>query len=123
MARSDCNEAQSLIKGYIMKARKLILLAATTMLAMSASIASANDKWLGNRGDNWQDHIKSTKTRAEVIAELNEARAQGLVRGGTMHDYPHGPVAKSTRTRDEVRAEMIEAAKNGTRTVDYTSGQ
>lgn len=123
MSRSDCNDAQSLIKGYIMKARKLILLAATTMVAMSATIASANDKWLGDRGDNWQEHIKSTKTRAEVIAELNEARAQGLIRGGAEHDYPHQPVAKSTRTRDEVRAEMIDAAKNGTRTVDYTSGR
>lgn len=106
-----------------MKARKLILLAATTMLAMSATIASANDKWLGDRGDNWEDHIKSTKTRAEVIAELNEASTQAWTIGGREYDYPLLPVAKSTRTRDEVRAEMIEAARSGTRTVDYTSGQ
>lgn len=88
-----------------------------------AGAASANDKWLGNRGDNWEAHVTSTKTRAQVIAELNEARAQGLVRNGQEYDYPRLPVAKSTRTRDEVRVEMIEAAKNGVRAIEYSGGQ
>lgn len=106
-----------------MNPRKILILAATGLFTLAGSTAFANDKWLGNRGDNWEEHITSTKTRAQVIAELNEAFAQGLVGYGQETEYPKTPVVKSTRTRDEVRAEAIDAAKNPTRTTDYSSGQ
>lgn len=49
----------------------------------------------------------STKTRAEVIAELNQARAAGML---DVPDYGF-PVVQATsepKTRDEVRAEAVE---------------
>ena len=53
----------------------------------------------------------STKTRAEVIAELQQARAtsQLLV---TDRDQDVKAVA-SAKTRDEVRAELVQARNNG----------
>jgi hypothetical protein len=106
-----------------MKAHKIFLLVATGLLTVAGSTAFANDKWLGNRGDNWEQHITSTKTRAQVIAELNDARALGLVGYGQVTAYPSAPVVKSARTRDEVRAEAEEAAKNPKRTIEYSSGR
>lgn len=106
-----------------MKAHKIFLVVATGLLTVAGSTAFANDKWLGNRGDNWEEHITSTKTRAQVIAELNEAHTQGLVRHGQETEYPIVPVVTSKRTRDEVRAEVIEEAKNPKRTIEYSSGQ
>jgi hypothetical protein len=107
-----------------MKTRQFpILVAVSALFAITGSNALANDKWLGNRGDNWEEHIVSTKTRAQVIAELNEARSQGLVGYGEEPGYPKTPIGKSTRSRDEVRAEAIEATKNKTRNLDYIGGQ
>lgn len=63
----------------------------------------------------------STKTRAEVQAELAQARAQGWVTGGEEPDYPKIQV-KSTRSRAEVRAEAIESVKNRKRNPDYDIG-
>ena len=50
----------------------------------------------------------STKTRAEVIAELKEARAQGLL--ANRNNYPIIHSAPSYKTRAEVVAEL-EAAR------------
>lgn len=105
-----------------MKARKLLLLIATSLITVAGTTAYASDKWLGDRGDNWEEHITSTKTRAQVINELNEARAQGMI-GARDTDYPVAPAANSTRTRAEVRAEAIKAAKNPASTIEYSSGQ
>lgn len=104
-----------------MKARKFSVLIIASLFAAAGSAALANDKWLGDRGDNWEEHVVSTKTRAQVIAELNEARTQGLLsRGDT--DYPKSAAVKSSRTRDEVRAEAISATINPDRSIEY-SGQ
>ncbi len=63
-----------------MTSRKLsIAIVAGALVTAVGSGAFASDKWLGDRGDNWEEHIVSTKTRGQVIAELNEASAQGLV--------------------------------------------
>lgn len=64
----------------------------------------------------------STKTHAQVIADLEEVRSQGLVVNGGDSNYPRLPVAKSTRLRTEVRAEAIEAAKNRKFNPDYDIG-
>lgn len=106
-----------------MKAHKIFLVVATGLLAVAGSTALANDKWLGNRGDNWEGHVISIKTRAQVLAELNDARAQGLVGYGQETDYPGTPAVKGARTRKEVRTEAIEAAKNPERAIEYSSGQ
>lgn len=107
-----------------MKSGKLsIAIAVGTLFAVAGSGAFASDKWLGDRGDNWEEHIVSTKTRAQVIAELEEARAKGLVTYGEEPNYPQTPVAKSTRSRAEVRAEAAKAASNPDRSIEYSSGQ
>lgn len=106
-----------------MKAHKIFLVVATGLLAVAGSTAFANDKWLGDRGDNWEEHVSSTKARAQVIAELNDARAQGLVGYGEESGYPGTAVVKSAHTRDQVRAEAIDAATNPKRAIDYSSGQ
>jgi hypothetical protein len=53
----------------------------------------------------------STKTRAEVKAELAQAKAQGLMTYSDA-DYPPLPAFVSTKTREQVREEAIEASKN-----------
>lgn len=53
----------------------------------------------------------STKTRAEVRAELEQARAQGLLTRDRERHPVFAPV-QSTRSREEVRAEAIEAMKH-----------
>lgn len=105
-----------------MKTNKFFLAIAFGALSTTLGAgAFANDKWLGERGDNWLEHIQSTKTRAEVMAELEEARAQGLL---TIRDseYPVLPAATSTRSRAEVQIEASEAARNQVRNPDYRGG-
>jgi hypothetical protein len=53
----------------------------------------------------------SGKTRAEVIAELQQARAEGLMDYNDL-TYPIQTPVKSARTREEVSAEAIAAAKH-----------
>ncbi|WP_076591360.1 DUF4148 domain-containing protein [Herminiimonas arsenitoxidans] len=47
----------------------------------------------------------STKTRAEVKAELQQAREKGLL-ATTDSDYPKLPVVTSSKTRAQVKAEL-----------------
>lgn len=55
-------------------------------------------------------NVPSTKTRAEVRAELEQARAAERIAGNSEF-VEHAPVA-STRSRDEVRGEAVQAARN-----------
>lgn len=48
----------------------------------------------------------STKTRAEVIEELRQARAQGLI--ANRNQYPILPSTPSNKTRDQVQAEAAQ---------------
>lgn len=106
-----------------MKSNKFSQFITTGVLfAVVSSGAYANDNWIGDQGDNWYERIVSTKTRAQVLAELKEAREQGLIVNGET-DYPPLPVAKSTRSRAEVRAEAAKVAKNTNHSMDYLSGQ
>lgn len=91
-----------------MKSNKLsLVIAAGALLVGITSGANADDQW-SNSGSNWQEHIKSTKTRAEVIAELEQARAQGLLSVGEDPYYPSQPKATTSRSRAEVRAEAAQ---------------
>lgn len=105
-----------------MKTNKLFLAIAIGALSTTLGTgAFANDKWLGDQGDNWLDHVRSTKTRAEVMAEFEQARAQGLIMTRDTQ-YPLQPAATSTRSRAEVQAEAVEAARNPERNPDYVGG-
>ena len=53
----------------------------------------------------------STKTRADVVAELQQARANGQL---LVSDRDQNvKVVASTKSRDEVRAELAQARANG----------
>ncbi len=55
----------------------------------------------------------STKTRAQVIAELHEAKAMGLLSTG-QEDYPVAYPEHSFKTRARVQAELDAARAAGT---------
>lgn len=55
----------------------------------------------------------STKTRAEVQAEVLQARKDGTLFVGNDDNYPVLPQTQSTKTRADVRAEYVAALKAG----------
>lgn len=57
-----------------------------------------------------QTKFVSTKTRAEVIAELKEAQAQGLITHG--NNYPIIVQPRSTLTRAEVVSQLKPTGNN-----------
>jgi len=62
------------------------------------------------------DNAMSTKTRAEVRAEVERARRAGeLPGGGEVTPTPDIETAKSTTTREEVRKELDEYIRSGQR--------
>lgn len=95
-----------------MKSKKIsIVIAASTLLAALGSSAFADDKYNGELGSNWRDHISSTKSRTQVVAELEQARANGQ-RVGASPYYPERTVTPTSRSAAEVRAEVNQAAQN-----------
>ncbi|MFC7516684.1 DUF4148 domain-containing protein [Herbaspirillum sp. GCM10030257] len=95
-----------------MKSKKLAFGIVSLVLSVGASTgALADNKWVGNSGSNWLEHVQSTKTRAEVIAELEQARKNGLVTVGEEPGYPRQPTFKSGKTRAEVQAEAARASR------------
>ena len=54
----------------------------------------------------------STKTRAEVVAELKQAQADGTLAAARSEYVVSTPVAGTPRSRADVRAEAIAAARN-----------
>jgi hypothetical protein len=86
-----------------MNAKKLI--ASFAVLAASASaFAGENIEAVD------QSNFVSTKTRAEVRAELDQAYAQGFHPGST--EVVEFTNVASTRTRDEVRQELSQSAND-----------
>lgn len=83
---------------------KQLVAAATVLAATGAAFAEARYPV--------DTPFVSTKTRAEVRAELEQARAQGLLTWGESRNYPVSAPVRSTRSREEVRAEAIEAMKH-----------
>ncbi len=95
-----------------MKSKKAaVAIAVSTLLAAFGSNAFADDKYVGELGSNWQDHITSTKSRAQVVAELEQARASGMQVGADPF-YPQIVATPTARSRTEVRAEAKQAAQN-----------
>jgi hypothetical protein len=87
-----------------MNTRTLIALA-TFAVAASAGTAFAQEA----TPDNWND-VVSTKTRAQVLAELKQARADGSIKAGSAGYL--NPIV-SQKSRDEVRGEVLAAARSG----------
>lgn len=87
-----------------MNTKKLI--AAVVAFAAAGSVFAA---------DNTEyvdfSNVTTTRTRAEVRAELEQAYAQGQLNTNT--EVPEVTRVASTRSRDEVRKEAILAARNG----------
>ncbi|MEC4718132.1 DUF4148 domain-containing protein [Noviherbaspirillum sp. CPCC 100848] len=97
--------------------KSISLSVAVIVAVLSAGVSSAalaDDKWIGDQGTNWQEHIRSTKTRAQVQEELRQAQAQGLVRIGDDSSYPYQPKFVSSRSRADVRTEAVQANLSST---------
>lgn len=90
-----------------------IILAAVSLAAGFHSAAMADDKSIGDGDTNWQEHFQSTKSRADVKAEVLQARKQGQLDNFNDGTYPEGSTFQSTRSRDEVRREAIAANQSG----------
>jgi hypothetical protein len=70
------------------------------------------------------DDLKSTRTRAEVQAELDKARAAGEQPGaGEVTPCPEIEKAKSLKTREQVKAELEAYIKSGQRDRDQGETQ
>ena len=92
---------------------------AKKLIAVIAMLAGAGSTFAGEaaRSDNNVD-FRSTKTRAEVIAELNQAIADGsYIGGGEKYEAQSAQVNASHtsgKTRAEVRVELAQALTDGT---------
>lgn len=85
-----------------MNAKQLI---SAVIMCTAAGVAFAGDS------SEYVDftNVKSTKTRAEVRAEIEQAYAEGKL--GQYSEFVVHPQIASTKTRDEVRKEAVQAAK------------
>src|SRR3546814_10518795 len=91
-----------------MKTAVGILVASLSLLAGAAQAASVNDN-------------APSKTRAQVVAELHQAQAQGLISQNKL-DYPVSLPATQHKTRAQVVAELARAKAAGqisTNRLDY----
>lgn len=89
-----------------------------TLLALGAAFAAHAES--PTPDDSATQVWASTKTRAQVQAELFTARADGTTK---MHSISYNPlaVAKSTATREEVKAAVNVARAQGT--LDVLAGE
>ena len=95
---------------------------AKQLIAAVAVFAAAGSAFADVTG-TFEDftNVRSTKTRAEVVAELKQAPAQSQLANTEWIDSSTF-IAKSSRTRDEVRAEAKEYAKAHKANLDYEFG-
>jgi predicted RNase H-like HicB family nuclease len=95
-----------------MKSKTLsILTLAGVLFAGASSTALASDIWLGEAAHGSSSHAAQGKTRAQVIAELQEARSLGLLENGELPPAPRQAQLQQERSRAEVRVEAVEAVK------------
>jgi hypothetical protein len=98
----------------IMNIRKTILLSAAAIAFAAPGLSSATSLWHPAQGDSGGefhgDHFQSSKTRAEVLQELQAARQDGSFSHNIARDWPKAVLAKSEgtgRTRAEVQNELL----------------
>lgn len=84
---------------------------AKQLIAAVAMLVSTGAAFAGDATEYVEfGKIKSTKTRAEVRAELQQASAEGKV--GQYSEFVEYTQVASSKTRDEVRQEAVQATKN-----------
>ncbi|MFZ6646259.1 DUF4148 domain-containing protein [Undibacterium sp. TJN25] len=108
-----------------MKATQVI---AAAVLALTGATAFASGYQVGGEEyasfpipNTFSKTAASSKTKAEVRAELVQARAEGQLIGGEEYVSTVGKTS-STVSRDDVKAEAIKAAKNGSHNTEYSFG-
>ena len=99
-----------------MRIQKLICtgILSAALIAITSS-AFADDKWLGEEGSNWLQHViasKSVTTREAVKDETAALARRGEVTNGDEPTYPKTTTA-STQTRAEVRADAMKSTRLG----------
>ncbi|MFZ6644953.1 DUF4148 domain-containing protein [Undibacterium sp. TJN25] len=108
-----------------MKATQIIAAAVLTLTGVAAFAAGApvgGEAYVSFPIPNtFSKTAASTKTKAEVQAELVQARSEGQLIGGEEYVSTVGKTT-STVSRAEVKAEAIKAAKNGSRNTEYSFG-
>jgi Domain of unknown function (DUF4148) len=99
--------------------KNVIRIVAVSTISVAAltqfSTASAEAPVFDWEKPGYQTTGASEKSRAQVKAELNEARSSGTL-SVSDHDYPAAQLVTNTeesKTRAEVRAEAIEARRLG----------
>jgi len=108
-----------------MKTKQLI---AAAVLTLTGAAAFAADQVGGEAyvsfpiPNSFSHTAASTKTKAEVQAELVQARAEGQLTGGEEYVSSVSKNTTSTLSRAEVKAEAIKAAKNGSHHTEYSFG-
>jgi hypothetical protein len=85
---------------------------ASTLIAL-ASVAATGAAFAGNDNNYPQINTTSTKSRAEVQAELVQARKDGTLQIGNDSSYPVLPQIASNKTRADVIAEYVAARNAG----------
>ncbi|GAB3551444.1 hypothetical protein GCM10027343_35660 [Noviherbaspirillum agri] len=95
-----------------MKAKQLIL-AVTAVVATGSAFAQGNSEWV-----EFNDFV-STKSRAEVKAELAHAYAQGEIARNA--EYVEFNKVASTKPRAQVRAELASDTVRNTEWVEHTN--
>lgn len=95
-----------------MNAKQLI--AILSVFAAGSAFAADNGIYVDH------SNFVSTKTRAEVRAEMAQAAAAGTL-GHESEFVEHAHVA-STRSREDVRGEAVQAARNQARQPEYFGG-
>ena len=84
-----------------MNTRTLIALATFAVAGSAFAQEATSDAWT---------NIESTKTRAQVMVELKQARADGSIKSVSAG---YVPSIVSQKTRAEVRNEVLAAARSG----------
>ncbi len=107
-----------------MNFRKSILLSLAVVAFAAPGISSATSSWHDTRGDSGGDleqaPFKGTKTRAQVMQELEVARQDGSLPTGTElnRNYPVNKKAVgSGKTRAAVQNELLTLSAEDTRRV------
>ncbi|MFZ6645999.1 DUF4148 domain-containing protein [Undibacterium sp. TJN25] len=102
---------------------------AASLLILTGATAFAADYQTGGEAyasfpipNSFSNAPLGQKTRAEVKAELAQARAEGQLVSGDAYPFQSEKTAPTTLSRAEVKAEAIKSARAGGRDIKYSGG-
>ncbi|WP_051516991.1 DUF4148 domain-containing protein [Herbaspirillum sp. RV1423] len=96
---------------YILAIAALTIVSGSVFAQTSTAIAARDQANASVRNNYPVVPFVASKTRAEVINELKQAQAQGLITNG--NDYPIVRIAPSHKVRGEVQVDTARANDNG----------